>query len=157
DREQVRPHVHLVLCLGARLLDRARLDDRQQSLGVTAGTGARRRGRGHRGCRGASTARGGGRCGRAAVATRERGLAPTRPLEQVRGNAALVLGDLVAGCRGCGGCRSFFGGRGFVGCGRFGRGLVTLVAFDGQAERLAPFLAPLEQVFRNLSHAATTS
>ena len=54
EHEQVRPDVHLVLRLGARLLDRTGLDDGEQSLRVTAGTGARRCGRGHRGCRRAS-------------------------------------------------------------------------------------------------------
>ena len=41
DHEQVRPGVHLVLGLGAGLLDRPRLDDREQPLRVTAGPGGR--------------------------------------------------------------------------------------------------------------------
>ena len=96
DHEQVRPDVHLVLGLGARLLDRTGLDDGQQALRVTAGTGARRRRRGDRG-RGARRATGRRGRGLAAATAGERGLALARTLEQVRGNAALVFGDRVAG------------------------------------------------------------
>ena len=141
--EQVRPRVDLVLRFAARLLDRAGLDDRQQSLRVPTGTRSRRCGRDRsrrgptgRGTRG--TTAGGGRCGGAGVAVaaaRERGLALARPLEQVRGHAADVLGDRVAGVgRGRGFRRRFldvvggrvggFGGRGgfaFVTLDRSGR------------------------------------
>ena len=97
--EQVRPDVDLVLRLGARLLDRTRLDDGEQSLRVTARTGAASaRARSTAVARG-SVAAGGAAAGAAAprAATGERGLALARPLEQVRGDAALVFGDRVAG------------------------------------------------------------
>src|SRR5205807_10621935 len=165
DDEQVRPHVDLVLRLGARLLDRARFDDREQPLRVTAGAGGRR-GRLGRGRGGGRATAGGRSCGgrrrrRAAVPAiaGERCPAPLRPLEQVGGNAA-------RGRRG-GGVLAFGGGRRVSGRGRrrlggllagrrgFGRRrgfLVALFAGHGQAQRLAALPAAAEQVLGNFGH-----
>ena len=113
--EQVRPGVHLVLRLGAGLLDRPRLDHREQPLRVTAGAG--------------------GRCGAGSVAVAAAAApvpaaatspppppaartAALRPLEQVGGDLGAALGRRRPRAAGVGRRR---GGR--LGRGRVGRGL----------------------------------
>src|SRR5439155_23173878 len=86
----------------------------------------------------------------------EGGLALARALEQVRGNAARALGDLLAGV-GRGG-RDFFDrlGRARVGGGSFlcRRRVVAVFALHGETERLAALAATTKQVFGNLGHGA---
>ena len=58
DDEQVRPHVDLVDRLGPHVLDRARLDDGEQTLRVATRSGGNRR------CGGGNRAGGGRGCHR---------------------------------------------------------------------------------------------
>ena len=102
----------------------------------------------------------GGRRGFAAAAARERGLALARTLEQVRGDAALVFGDRVAGVgRGRRRLRRAASSaparrrRGGLG-GRVG---VAVVALDGETERLAALPAALEEMFGNFGHVLFAS
>ena len=91
DDEQVRPHVHLVLRLGAGLLDRARLDDRQQPLRVTTGPGGGGRRRASRWRSAAAGRRPPPRYG--GTARRRPGGRPAAlgPLEQVGGDLGAAL------------------------------------------------------------------
>ena len=88
--EQVRPGVHLVLRLGAGLLDRPRLDDREQPLRVTAGAGGG--GRGERGRGGGGRGAGAAAAGDVAAAAGRAALRALGPLEQVRGDLGAALG-----------------------------------------------------------------
>ena len=167
DDEQVRPHVHLVLRLGARLLDRARLDDREQPLRVTAGAGGRRRRLrrrrgGGRAAAGVAAAAAAGRPRRrrrrrrraapGAASTARAGARGRRsPLAARVPSSSPVAGGRRAGAAAAGasaGCSPAAGASARRGVGR----LVALFAGHGEAERLAALLAALEQVFGDLGH-----
>ena len=154
DREQVRPHVHLVLRFGARLLDRSRLDDRQQSLGVPAGTRARGRRCGDRGRGGSSRASG----------------SPPRPrAASPPAIAALRLRDRSSRCAGTPPVSSVICSPAASAAAAAdaprprarprraqprlrGAAASAFLALDGKTERLAALLTALQEMFGDFGH-----
>ena len=97
----------------------------------------------------------------AAAAAGERGLALARTLEQVRGDAALVFGDRVAGV-GRGRPRPLRPASAALGVGVGGASsgavsVVAVVTLDGKTERLAALAAALEEMFGNFGHGVFAS